>query len=168
MDKDSSFVWSKHLFPFQQVGVERLTNSASLLLADEMGLGKTFQAIAAIRLLSAHAVIQNYLIVMPAGLLRQWRRQLRDWAPELKLSTVVGTATARSAAWAADATVYITSYDLLRSDLLMRSSHGPSHRRWDLVVIDEAQRIKTENSALAGAVRALKRYRSWALTGTSS
>ena len=48
----------------------------------------------------------------------------------------------------------------------MRASYGPGQRPWDLVVIDEAQRIKTSSSALASAVKALKRDRSWALTGT--
>jgi SNF2 family DNA or RNA helicase len=63
-----------------------------MLLADEMGLGKTIQAIAAMRLLYATSGIRSCLVVTPAGLVRQWRRQLRDWAPELRISTVVGTA----------------------------------------------------------------------------
>jgi SNF2 family DNA or RNA helicase len=66
----------------------------------------------------------------------------------------------------AHAQVYITSYEALRSDLSMRGTYGPGHRHWDLVAIDEAQRIKNSASDLARSVKALKRDRSWALTGT--
>src|ERR1700733_4491551 len=159
-------MWAKPLFPYQQIGVERLIGSPSLLLADEMGLGKTIQAIAAIRLLSARSAAQSFLIVAPAGLLRQWRRALREWAPELKISTALGTATERAGAWASPAQVYITSYESLRADMQMRATHGPGHRRWDLVVIDEAQRIKNSKSDVARTLKALNRDRSWALTGT--
>jgi SNF2 family DNA or RNA helicase len=165
LDQDR-LVWAKPLFPYQRLGVDRLVGNASLLLADEMGLGKTIQAIAAIRLLNAKAPPQSFLIVAPAGLLRQWRRQFRDWAPELKISTVLGTAAERAAAWAARAQVYITSYEALRSDLPLRAAHGPGQRHWNLVVIDEAQRIKNSASDLAQSVKSLKRDRSWALTGT--
>ena len=162
----TDLAWAKPLFPYQQIGVGRLVDSTSLLLADEMGLGKTIQVIAAIRLLHAAAQEKPYLIVTPAGLVRQWRRQLRDWAPELRISTVLGTATQRATAWSAAAQVFITSYEALRSDLGMRAAHGPGSRRWALVVIDEAQRIKNPASDLAWSVKALKRERSWALTGT--
>jgi SNF2 family DNA or RNA helicase len=105
--------------------------ASNSLLADEVGLGKTIQAIAAIRLLNAEAA-QTSLIVVPAGLVRQWRRQLRDWAPELKLSTVVETAEEPSKAWQTRADVFITSYESIRSDLAIRAPYGPGllgHRR---------------------------------------
>jgi SNF2 family DNA or RNA helicase len=165
LDQDR-LVWAKPLFPYQRLGVKRLVESPALLLADEMGLGKTIQTIAAVRLLSAAAVDESFLIVTPAGLVRQWRRQLREWAPELEISTVVGTASARAMAWAARAQVYIASYESLRSDLSMRAAHGPGNRCWGLVAIDEAQRIKNSKSDLATSVKSLKRDRSWALTGT--
>jgi SNF2 family DNA or RNA helicase len=165
LDQDR-LVWAKPLFPYQQLGVDRLIGSTSVLLADEMGLGKTIQAIAAIRLLNTASAAQSCLIVTPTGLLRQWRRQFRDWAPELKVSTVLGTAGERAAAWAARAQVHITSYEALRADLQVRAAYGPRHRHWDLVAIDEAQRIKNSASDLARSVKALKRDRSWALTGT--
>jgi SNF2 family DNA or RNA helicase len=157
--------WKGDLFPYQRIGVERLVTSHSVLLADEMGLGKTIQAIAAIRLLRTNTA-SNSLVVAPAGLVRQWRRQLRDWAPELRLSTVVGTANERTKAWATRADVHIASYETVRSDLAIRAPFGPGVRSWEIVAIDEAQRIKNPTSTLAMAVKALKRNRSWALTGT--
>lgn len=166
MEHQDTLDWAHPLFPYQQIGVDRLVQSTSILLADEMGLGKTIQAIAAIRLLNAKSAVQSSLILAPAGLLRQWRRHLRDWAPELKISTIVGSAGERATAWAARAQVYIASYEALRSDLSMRSPHGPGQRHWDVVVIDEAQRIKNATSSLATSVKELKRDRSWALSGT--
>src|SRR6266849_761627 len=103
----SGLTWRAELFPYQRVGIDRLIREPSLLLADEMGLGKTIQAIAAIRVLNARGMARSVLLVIPAGLVRQWRQQLREWAPELKLSTVVGSQDERATAWAARGQVYI-------------------------------------------------------------
>ena len=91
--------WPYPLFSYQKVGVEKLVASSSVLLADEMGLGKTIQAIAALRLLARQGETRRALVVTPAGLIIQWRRQIRLWAPELTISTVVGSADQRAAAW---------------------------------------------------------------------
>jgi SNF2 family DNA or RNA helicase len=138
----------------------------SVLLADEMGLGKTIQAVAALRLLARRGQARSALIVVPAGLVPQWRRQLRLWAPELPISTAVGAAAERRAAWRRDATLYLTSYESLRSDARTKGNGGPADRHWDVVAIDEAQRIKNPKSDAAMAVKRLRRGRSWALTGT--
>lgn len=158
--------WRHPLFPFQEVGVDRLVDRDAVLLADEMGLGKTIQAIAALRLLAADGSLAGALIVAPAGLVTQWRRQLRDWAPELTLSTVVGPAHEREDAWAAPATIHIVGYESLRSDMGLRRPYGPSVRHWGVVVLDEAQRIKDAEADLSRSVKTLRRSRSWALTGT--
>ena len=102
--------WRGRLFPYQCEGVERLLREPSVLLADEMGLGKTIQAIAALRLLKRRDGSASSLVVAPAGLILQWRRQLRDWAPELRLSTVMGSAQDRGDAWSAPADVYLAGY----------------------------------------------------------
>ena len=158
--------WPYPLYSFQRLGVEKLFSDRSVLLADEMGLGKTIQAIAALRLLAARGQARSALIVAPAGLVPQWRRQLRLWAPELPISTAVGAAAERRAAWRRDATLYLTSYESLRSDARIEGSGGPAARPWDVVAIDEAQRIKNPKSDAAIAVKRLRRSRSWALTGT--
>ena len=136
----------------------------SLLLADDMGLGKTVQAIGALRVLAADGV--PALLVAPAGLVLQWRAQLRFWAPELKPATVLGTAEERMLAWRRDADVYLTSYDSLRADVLLSDSVGPRHRQWAVVIADEAQRLKNAATETARAMKRLRRRRAWALTGT--
>ncbi len=158
--------WPDALFSYQSVGIDKLLHSPSVLLADEMGLGKTIQAIAALRVLVHRGELRSALIVCPAGLVLQWRRQIRLWAPELTISTVIGLAEQRCAAWGRDAVLFLTSYEALCRDLTIRGENGPGKRNWDAVVIDEAQRIKNPNADVSIAVKQLLRGRSWALTGT--
>src|SRR5438132_1385064 len=81
--------WPHPLFSYQKAGVDKLLSASSVLLADEMGLGKTIQAVAALRLLIRRGETHRALVICPAGLILQWRRQIRLWAPELAISTVV-------------------------------------------------------------------------------
>jgi SNF2 family DNA or RNA helicase len=158
--------WPHPLFPYQRAGVDKLLSDSSVLLADEMGLGKTIQAIAALRVLAFRGEVRRALVICPAGLILQWRRQVRLWAPEMTISTVVGSAEQRSAAWKRDAGLYLTSYEAVRADLRILGIDGTARRPWDAVVIDEAQRIKNPKADASIAVKRLDRVRSWALTGT--
>ena len=104
--------WPNPLFGYQKEGIERLLSSRSVLLADEMGLGKTIQAIAALRILAARREIKRALIVCPVGLIAQWRRQIRIWAADLPVSTAVGARDQRKAAWRANATLYLSNFEV--------------------------------------------------------
>ena len=151
--------------PFQQEGVRALVGSERLLLADDMGLGKTLQAIAAARILCAQRVIEAILVVAPASLLDQWRRELEKWASELRAIIVRGSIADRAWQWEAKVHVTLVSYETLRSDA-GSSKRAPARRKiWDVVIADEAQRIKNRN-ATSEALKGLQRRRSWALTGT--
>ncbi len=156
--------WPHPLFAYQMEGIERLLSNRSVLLADEMGLGKTIQAVAGLRILSERREIERALIICPTGLIAQWRRQIRIWAPDLPVSTAVGARDQRMAAWRAKATVYLSSFESVRADLGagLVSAGGA----WDVVAIDEAQRIKNAKSDIAAVVKSIERTRSWALTGT--
>ena len=68
--------------------------------------------------------------------------------------------------WRARAQVYLTSFDALRGDMALPAPHGPKRRTWQVVVADEAQRIKNAHTAIAATVKMLPRRRAWALTGT--
>ncbi|MCC6920870.1 MAG: DEAD/DEAH box helicase [Alphaproteobacteria bacterium] len=127
-----------------------------------MGLGKTIQVVAALRRLLAARAMASALIVAPAGLVLNWRRELKAWAPDLRLSTVLGTSSERGEAWRRDADVYLVGYESLRSDI----GHPVVKRLWDLVVLDEAQRIKNPLADVTIAVKRLRRTRAWVLTGT--
>ena len=158
--------WRAPLPPYQQAGIARLLAAPGVLLADEMGLGKTIQAIGAMRVLLRDGAPGPVLIVVPAGLVLQWRRQLREWAPELALSTCIGPPEERRQRWRALAQVYLTGFDSLRGDMALPAPYGPRRRLWQVVVADEAQRIKNAYTAIAATIKALPRSRSWALTGT--
>jgi SNF2 family DNA or RNA helicase len=160
------FSWRSPLPPYQKAGIARLLAEPGVLLADEMGLGKTIQAIGALRVLLHRGVPEPALVVVPTGLVLQWRRQFREWAPELTLSTCIGGPEERRQRWLAPAQVYLTGFDALRSDMALPSPYGPRRRLWQVVVADEAQRIKNAHTAIAATVKALPRRRAWALTGT--
>ncbi len=165
-DQPFGLAWRAPLPPYQQAGIVRLLTSPGVLLADEMGLGKTIQAIGALRVLLRDGTSGPALVVVPSGLVMQWRRQLREWAPELSLSTCTGPPEDRRRRWRAPAQVYLTSFDALRGDMVLPAPLGPRHRGWAVVVADEAQRIKNAHTAISAMVKALPRRRAWALTGT--
>ncbi|MGH7102581.1 MAG: DEAD/DEAH box helicase [Acetobacteraceae bacterium] len=158
--------WPGPFFAYQSAGIEALLEADALLLADEMGLGKTVQAVAALRILVRRRALDNCLIVCPLSIALQWRRELRIWAPDVSTSTVIGSADQRASAWRREASLHITTYDSLCRDAHLPWSRAPSRRLWDLVIIDEAQRIKNPKGDASRAVKGLRRQRSWALTGT--
>src|SRR5579871_4398035 len=82
--------WPAPLLKYQREGIAALLKRNEILLADDMGLGKTVQAIAALRILTFQHKIESALVVCPASLLAQWRRELARWAPELKVVTLHG------------------------------------------------------------------------------
>ena len=153
--------WPSDLMPFQVEGLRLLLERDSLLLADEMGLGKTIQALAALRMLTLSGQLASSLVVVPASVFGQWREHFGRWAPELRLSPIRGGADERTAQWRTPAHAHLVSYDTLRADAALARE-----RVWDLVVIDEAQRIKNPQAEVAGVVQGLPRRRAWALTGT--
>lgn len=157
--------WPRPLLPYQMDGVRTLLERTSLLLADDMGLGKTVQSIAAMRILIRQRQIESALVVVPAGLISQWRSELQMWAPELRISTVHDDRRERGWRWRTPAHIYLTSYETLRADY-SPNPHSPVARMWDLVVLDEAQRIKNADTDISRVCKRLRRRRQWALTGT--
>ena len=158
--------WPGELLPFQLDGVGALLTSDRILLADDMGLGKTVQAIAAIRILTHQRTVESVLIAAPAAIVQQWQREYRRWAPELRTLIIRGPAHDRAWQWNAEVHAAIVSYDTLRSDLGTGAMSAPGRKLWDVVVLDEAQRIKNDDTATSILVKRLRRKRSWAMTGT--
>ncbi|MCA9156631.1 MAG: DEAD/DEAH box helicase family protein, partial [Planctomycetales bacterium] len=134
------------------------------MLADEMGLGKTMQAITTIRLLLHAREVRRVLLVCPKPLVTNWQREFRLWAPEIPVTIVEGDAARRAWQWSLpDAPVRIANYELLMRD---RDLIDRDDAHFDLVVLDEAQRIKNKNSGTSQIARSIRRSRNWALTGT--
>jgi len=158
--------WNGILYPFQVDGVKTLISHKALLLADDMGLGKTIQVVAALRILAIQHRMEQALIVVPLSLLVQWRKEIRNWAPELRISTVHGAAQERAWQWKAPAHIYLTTYDILRSDLTENPESPPRRKTWDVVILDEAQRIKNRDIELSKKCKQIPRKKAWVLTGT--
>jgi SNF2 family DNA or RNA helicase len=147
---------------YQWQGVRFLMERDSALLADDMGLGKTVQVAVALSLAMRNPEINRALVVVPASLRLNWEREIHRWAPDLGCRRVYGTMDDRIACYRLPFHVLVASYDQVRSDvhIINRESNI------DLVVLDEAQRIRNGSSGVAVACRTLSRKRSWALTGT--
>lgn len=152
-------------FPHQYEGIGWLFSQESALLADEMGLGKTMQMITAVRLLLRGGQVRRILLVCPKPLIPNWQREFRAWAEELPVVTVEGDTARRNLIWKMPGVpILMTNYEVMVRD--MEAMPEEERPKFDLVVLDEAQRIKNRDSKTAVVTRDLKRKRSWCLTGT--
>jgi SNF2 family DNA or RNA helicase len=163
---DGVLEWPSPLLPYQREGVLALLERKALLLADSMGLGKTIQAIAALRILVHQGQVASTLIVCPASLMIQWRRELARWAPDLKVVPISGGPSARGHLWQVPAHIKLIGYETLRADVMDLRDSPALQKPWDVVILDEASRIKNRRSAVSIACKRLPRERRWALTGT--
>lgn len=151
-------------FPYQLEGIAFLMPRHAALLADEMGLGKTAQAILTIRLLIQAGLVKRVLIVCPKPLVYNWVRELKLWAADLPFETFESDLEQRRTMWlVSNCPVKVINYELLTRDAEFLSD---PRAEFDLVVLDEAQRIKNSDSKTAQVVKSIRRVRSWALTGT--
>ncbi len=122
------------------------------------------QAITAIRLLLHAGELRKVLLVCPKPLVTNWQREFAQWAPEIPLLAIEGDQTKRRWQWLeTESPVKVANYELLQRD---RELVNSENLQFDLVVLDEAQRIKNRSSTTSQIVRGISRRRSWALTGT--
>ena len=151
------------LFPYQREGMLHLVCAERALLADEMGLGKTVQAVAAAALLRRLGRAERVLVVTPSSLQGEWEEQIRRFT-RLPLRVLNGTRTERSAAYYRDTACFFTivTYDAMLTDSLEVNER----LRPEVVILDEAQRIKNWNTKTALAVKRLQSRYAWVLTGT--
>lgn len=151
-------------FPYQLEGIAFLFPRETAILADEMGLGKTMQAITTVRMLLLAGQLRTVLLICPKPLVTNWVREFRLWAPEIPIAVVEGDHAKRQWMWQQNsAPVRIANYEVIMRD---RASIDNPDQHFDLVILDEAQRIKNRNGTTAEIVRSIPRSRSWALTGT--
>ncbi len=151
-------------FNFQYAGIAFLFPRHSAILADEMGLGKTMQAISTVRMLLRAGYIKNVLLICPKPLMTNWQREFKSWAPEVTVAAIKGNQYQRAWHWKANqAMVKLANYELLTRDEAMVTD---KNHEYDLVILDEAQRVKNKSNATSQVVQRIPRKRSWALTGT--
>jgi len=148
------------LFPYQQRGALFAACRGRVVLADDMGLGKTIQAIAAAELLRRRRGIERVLVVAPASVKYQWKTEIEKFC-ELSVQVIDGPPEQRRKLYAAPAFFNLTSYELVLKDVEEMRGLSP-----DLIVLDEAQRIRNWATATARAVKQLKSRYAFVLTGT--
>jgi SNF2 family DNA or RNA helicase len=149
------------LLPYQTEGVLHLAFGERALLADEMGLGKTVQAIAACELLRRRRGVKRVLVVLPASLKAEWEDQIARFT-DLSVTVVSGPRPARLRLYEADTFFLLVNYEQVlidRQDINRIISP-------DIVILDEAQRIKNWQTKTAQAVKELRSPYAFVLTGT--
>jgi len=142
------FVWLARL---AQLG-------AAACLADDMGLGKTLQSLS---LLVHRASLGSQLVVCPTSVVGGWLDEAARFAPTLRVQVLGAGDRAALVDAAGPFDLVVTSYGLLQSEAALLAS-----RRWETVVLDEAQAIKNPDTQRAKAARALDAGFRLALTGT--
>lgn len=160
------------LRPYQTFGYKWLRTLQSSgfggILADEMGLGKTVQMISVFQSTRDAAAAESRkalpsLVVCPASLVYNWLDEVERFAPDLKVKVAAGNLSSRKKILDAylDTDVLITSYDLLKRDIVLYED-----RRFSNCVLDEAQFIKNHRAAAAKSVKLIQAQHRYALTGT--
>lgn len=149
------------LFPYQRKGVALLAGQGRALLADDMGLGKTLQAIAAAHWLVEHEGVRRILIVCPASLKSGWRREIAKFIGHTVVE-IQGTRVQREAQLRSDATFFVVHYEqVLRDQSLLAGEFAP-----DLLIVDEAQRLKNWSTQISAKVKSIPSRFVFVLTGT--
>jgi superfamily II DNA or RNA helicase len=149
------------LYPYQRDGMLHLAFQERALLADEMGLGKTIQAIAACALLHRLGKVSRVLVVTPASLKAEWEEQIQHFT-KLPLQLIFGPRRKRLSLYASAPLFTVVNYEqMVRDSLDVNSRLKP-----DVIILDEAQRIKNWNTKTAQAVKRLHSRYAFVLTGT--
>lgn len=149
------------LFPYQSEGVAFLASRGRALLADDMGLGKTLQAITAASWLADNEGVQRVLVISPASLKHQWAREIQKFTGH-SVQIIQGNAENRRVHYRADALFFIVNYELVMRDLSILNER----LKPDLVILDEAQRIKNWRTKLASTVKLIPSRYVFMLSGT--
>lgn len=149
------------LYPYQQEGMLHLAFTERSLLADDMGLGKTVQAIGACELLRQIRNVERVLVVCPVSLKTEWEEQISKFT-KLPMRTIWGPRPARLKMYREPSFFYLCNYEQIRSDVRdINRILAP-----DIVILDEAQRIKNWQTKTAKSVKQLSSPYAFVLTGT--
>jgi superfamily II DNA or RNA helicase len=148
------------LHPYQLDGIAFAVGAGRAILADDMGLGKTIQGIGVAELLSRDAHISKVLVICPASLKSQWRIEIMRFV-ERSCQLILGSAKDRALQYDNDCFYTICNYEQVLRDIL-----AIEKVKWDLIIIDEAQRIKNWEAKTSRTVKALKSPFALALSGT--
>ncbi|MDR2198252.1 MAG: DEAD/DEAH box helicase [Deltaproteobacteria bacterium] len=148
------------LLPYQLDGVAFAAGAGRAIIADEMGLGKTIQGVGLAEFLARKADVKRVLVVCPASLKSQWEEEIKRFCGRSVIQ-ILGGAAARRLQYQGDSFFTICNYEQIPRD----KAHV-GKKKWDLLILDEAQRIKNWETKAHRAVADLKSRHLLILTGT--
>ncbi|CAD6500662.1 BgTH12-06371 [Blumeria graminis f. sp. triticale] len=165
------FIQGGQMRDYQVAGLNWLIslheNGISGILADEMGLGKTLQTISFLGYLR-HIMHTSgpHLVIVPKSTLDNWKREFGKWTPEVNVLVLQGAKEERQNLISErlideDFDVCITSYEII-----LREKSHLRKLAWEYIIIDEAHRIKNEESSLAQVIRLFDSRNRLLITGT--
>jgi hypothetical protein len=148
------------LLPYQLDGIAFAAGAGRAILADDMGLGKTIQGIGVAELLARYADIKRVLVVCPASLKSQWRNEITKFSGR-STQLVLGNGAERIEQYSSDKFFTICNYEQVLRDITAVEAVD-----WDLIVLDEGQRIKNWESKTSNVIRSLDSAFRLVLSGT--
>ncbi|MFO7972102.1 MAG: DEAD/DEAH box helicase, partial [Desulfobacterales bacterium] len=148
------------LLPYQLDGIAFAVGAGRAVIADDMGLGKTIQGIGVAELLSQDADISKVLIICPASLKSQWRLEIKRFSNR-RCQLVIGSAHERAEQYDSSCFFTVCNYEQVLRDIL-----SIEKVKWDLIILDEGQRIKNWEAKTSRMVKALKSPFALVLSGT--
>jgi len=148
------------LYPYQRKGALFAAKAGRSLIADDMGLGKTIEAIAAVEILARTVGLERVLIVSPTSLKHQWKQEIEKFCNR-SVKVIEGSIAKRAELYASDSFYKVTNYDVIHRDLELIHNWAP-----EMIVLDEAQRIKNWKTRRARSVKKLDSRYAIVLTGT--
>ena len=148
------------LLPYQLDGIAFAAGAGRAILADEMGLGKTIQGIGVAEFLAQFAGIRKVLIVCPASVKSQWRSEILRFSGR-QATLVLGGAGERAAQYQGDCFFTICNYEQVLRDII-----AIERATWDLIILDEGQRIKNWEAKTTQTMKSLRSRFALVLSGT--
>lgn len=148
------------LLPYQLDGIAFAAGAGRSVLADDMGLGKTIQGVGVAEFLAGEAGISKVLIVCPASLKSQWRSEILRFS-DRSCRLVVGSAEERSSLYEDPAFFTVCNYEQVLRDI-----NAIERTKWDLIILDEGQRIKNWETRTSQTIKSLRSQFALVLSGT--
>ena len=148
------------LYSYQYEGAVFAAKKGRAIIADEMGLGKTVQAISAVEILARYFNVERVLVVCPTSLKYQWKMEIEKFCGRDSV-IVEGLAPKRWQNYSSKAFYTIANYEQIYRDLRLVKNYG-----WDVIILDETQRIKNWKTLTSRAIKTLNSQYAIALTGT--
>ena len=148
------------ILPYQLDGIAFAAGAGRAILADDMGLGKTLQGIGMAELLAREADIRKVLVVCPASVKAQWRSEVLRFSGR-DCQIVLGSAAGRSGQYENECFFTICNYEQALRDIITIE-----RVRWDLIVLDEGQRIKNWEAKTSQTIKSLRSPFALVLSGT--